>query len=103
MWKALFIGRRIWLWLVYLIVLSTVVLVHYRGEVFETECDTLTWNAKLWHQRMCNAGHRKPRAHYVRLVTLDSGNEPVGDYCEGRKFVASLLLRLKDLNPSVIV
>src|SRR5215468_4044715 len=103
MWRAKLFGRRVWLWVVYLIFVVAIVLVHYRGEIFETDCDTLTWTAKLWHQRLCRAGHRKPRAHYVRIVTLAAGNEPVGDYCEGRKFVASLLLRLRDLRPSLIV
>jgi hypothetical protein len=103
MWRTQFIGRRVWLWSVYVVVVIVVVLIHYRGEVFETGCGSLTWTAKLWHQRLCTAGHRKPRTHYVRVITLAAASEPIGDKCEGRKFLASLLPRLRDLGASVIV
>jgi hypothetical protein len=105
MWTTQFIGRRLWLWAVYIAVVIAVVSVHYRGEVFETNCDTLPWRAKLWHQRLCLAGHRKPRAHYVRVVTLTEGRDfPPGASCGvRRKFAGSLLLRLRDLGPSMIV
>jgi hypothetical protein len=103
MWKTQFFGRRIWLWFSYVTIVVVVVLIHYRGEIFESGCGGLTWTAKLWHQRMCTAGNRKPRAHYVRVVTLTAGVEPVGDLCAGRKFMAQLLSRLSDLGASVIV
>lgn len=102
MLKTQFIGRRIWLWLIYIVIAIVVVLIHYRGEIFETGCGSLSWTARLWHQRLCTAGHRKPRTHYVRVITLSAATEPVGDKCEGRKFVASLLPRLRDLGVSVI-
>lgn len=102
MWRLQLVGRRLWLWIVYLAVVVSLVLIHYRGEIFESGCGTVSWTAKLWHQRLCRAGHRQPRSHYVTLVTLTPGPEPVSDYCQGRRFMASLLLRLRDLQPSLI-
>src|SRR5438270_280033 len=105
MWTTQLFGRRLWLWAVYIAVMIAVGSVHYRGEVFETSCDTLPWRAKLWHQRLCLAGHRKPRAHYVRLVTLTAGRDFPKDATCGarRKLAGSLLLRLRDLGASMIV
>lgn len=103
MWRIQLIGRRVWLWGVYLLIVIAVVLIHYRSEIFATDCGSLTWTVKLWHQRLCTAGNRKPRAHYVRVVTLATASEPVGDRCEGRRFTATLLRRLKDVGPSLIV
>jgi len=102
MWKLQLVGRRLWLWIVYLAVVVALVLVHYRSEIFEADCGSLSWTAKLWHQRLCRAGHREPRTHYVSLVTLTSGREPIEDKCQGRRFMASLLLRLRDMDPGLI-
>lgn len=102
MWKLQFVGRRLWLWIAYLGVAVALILIHYRGEIFEADCGTVSWTAKLWHQRLCRAGHRQPRSHYVTLVTLTTGPEPMGDYCQGRRFMAKLLLRLSEMRPSLI-
>lgn len=97
-------GRRLWLWAVYVAIMLAVISIDYAGEVYETNCGTLTWTTKLWHQRLCLAGHRKPRAHYVRVITITAGNEYDTDaHCAARKFVGSLLLRLRDLGPALIV
>ncbi|HEY2913629.1 MAG TPA: CHASE2 domain-containing protein [Candidatus Angelobacter sp.] len=101
--KILF-GRRLWLWVVYIAIVLAVIAIDYAGEVYETNCGNLTWTTKLWHQRLCLAGHRKPRAHYVRVVTITAGNEYDADaHCAARKFVGTLLLRLRELGPALIV
>lgn len=69
-----------------------------------------TWarffQAAFWYQTTVKAGNRRPRAHYVRLVTLVKGREPdeiFQNMCRQRVFMAKLLTRIEEARPALIV
>jgi hypothetical protein len=54
----------------------------------------------IWFHSFTRAGHRKPRAHFVRLITIAPDEEPndvltPGGYCAQRLFLSRLLLVLQ--------
>lgn len=58
------------------------------------------------YQEVTNAGYRRPRPHYVRLVTFDPVKEPQwlqGSECNSRLFEARLLDALSRSHPALIV
>ncbi len=60
----------------------------------------------MLYQRFATASHRKPRPHFVRLITLSSAAEPpevLADPCNKREFVAAVLDRLQAVHPAVVV
>jgi CHASE2 domain-containing sensor protein len=60
----------------------------------------------FWYQTVVKAGSRKPRDHYVRLVTLVRTREPdeiFDDMCKQRLFMAKLLAKIESARPAVIV
>jgi len=60
----------------------------------------------FWYQALVQAGGRKPRDHFVRLVTLVRNREPeeiFQDICSQRLFMAKLILKLKISQSAVIV
>ena len=102
-YKQLF-KRKWWLLLVYILLLLAPMLFEQSSEFFGIgECENIPLTVKLFHQRLCTAGYFKPRVHFTRLITLSKKSEPIEDKCEGREFLAKLLLRLKDMGPAVVV
>ncbi len=96
--------RKWWLLLAYALVLLIPVLVEQTGEFLGVrECEDIPLTVRLLHQRLCTVGYFKPRVHLTRLITLSNKSEPIQDKCEGREFVANLLLRLRDIEPAVVV
>lgn len=69
-----------------------------------------------WYRTVTKAGYRKPRVHFVRLVTFARGREPSDVFpvpgneeltkkhlCEQRRMMAMLLTALKTSDPALIV
>jgi len=65
------------------------------------------FEAGYWYQRITTAGPRKPRTHFVRIVTIREGKEPAEvrllNVCSQRQFMARLLQKVGSANPAVIV
>ena len=60
----------------------------------------------FWYQLVVKAGSRKPRDHYVRLVTLVKSREPddvFDDMCRQRLFMSMLLNKIEASKAAVIV
>jgi CHASE2 domain-containing sensor protein len=90
--------------IIYVVLLFALAFLEQWDEVVNrADCDRPTVSALLWYQRFCTLGHRKPRVHFVKLVTLSAETEPIYDRCEGREFTALLLERLAASSPSLIV
>src|SRR5579862_3342663 len=59
---------------------------------------------RFWHHWLSTAGYRKPRAHFVRIISLTPAEQKeVGEFCAMREFVASLLPKLQEAEPESIV
>lgn len=59
----------------------------------------------LLYQAVTKAGYRRPRAHYVRVVTVDPDKEPQdleGNECRSRFFEARLLDAISTAHPALI-
>ncbi len=96
--------RKWWLLLVYVLLLLTPVLIEQSGEFLGMgECENIPLTVRLLYQRLCTVGYFKARVHFTRLITLSKKSEPIEDKCEGREFMAKLLLRLRDIGPAVVV
>ena len=101
--KQFFRGKW-WLILTYILLVLAPVLAERIGEFLgASECENIPLTVKLFHQRLCTIGYFKPRVHFTRLVTLSEGSEPVQDKCEGREFMAKVLLRLSEIGPALVV
>ncbi len=102
-YKQLF-PRKWWLRSVYVLLVLAPVLIEHGGEFLGMgECENIPLTVRLLHQRLCTVGYFKPRVHFTRLITLSNKSEPIEDKCEGREFMAKLLLRLRDIEPAVVV
>ena len=102
-YKQLF-PRKWWLRSVYVLLVLAPVLIEHGGEFLGMgECENIPLTVRLLHQRLCTVGYFKPRVHFTRLITLSNKSEPIEDKCEGREFMAKLLLRLRDIGPAVVV
>src|SRR6266849_7261493 len=100
--KQLF-QRKWWLVLAYIFLLLAPVLIEQGNELLGMgECENIPLTVKLVHQRLCTAGYFKPKVHFTRIITLSKKSEPIQDRCEGREFMATLLLRLKDIGPVLV-
>jgi hypothetical protein len=69
-----------------------------------------TWvrffQSAFWYQTVVTAGERKPRDHFVRIVTLVRHREPdeiFYDYCKQRLLMAKLISNIQQARPAVIV
>src|SRR5215470_7068866 len=67
------------------------------------QCDTVSLTTRMWYQRLVTSGYRKPRPHMTRLVTVSSPQGHEFTPCERRLFLAQLIVRLRDYEPSIIV
>src|ERR1019366_5923295 len=98
--KYIRLGR----WGLYVVVLMISFFFDQWDEMLTRECDRPSLAARMWYQRICTIGHRKPRPHSVRLVVISPETVPaVSNKCEGREFMAVLLRRLAASSPSLIV
>jgi len=64
------------------------------------------FTAAFWYQRIVTMGPRKPRAHFVRLVTISTekeGADLLSNACDERSFMAKLVEGVAAANPAVIV
>ncbi len=68
------------------------------------------FKAGFWYQRVVTGGPRKPRVHFVRVITLTKGIEPtevMGQNLCGergqRAFMARLVSKVKSADPALIV
>jgi hypothetical protein len=92
--------RRILVYGAYAILMCLAVGLEHSDELFGSEqCDRFTIAGRMWYQRISLLGYRRPRAHFVRLITLP----PVFDKCPRREFLAALLQRLKTIHPAMVV
>lgn len=103
------IGQRPFVWLAYLL-LALVAVGFESGEellglVGAGDCNRITLPARMLYQRFATASHRKPRPHFVRLITLSAADPPevLADPCNKREFVAAVLDRLEPVHPAVVV
>jgi hypothetical protein len=68
--------------------------------------DTKYFQPAFLYQIVTKAGYRRPRSHYVRLVTFDPDKEPQwlqGDQCASRFFEARLLDAISEAHPAMVV
>lgn len=90
--------RRAILGAIYLVLLCADISLSHWDELFGREqCDIV--NTRFWYQRVVTLGYRKPRPHFVRVVTV----APPQDPCEYRALLANLLGRIANLRPMMIV
>ena len=69
------------------------------------DCNRITLPAKMFYQKFATAGYRKPRPHFVRLITLSPVTEPkdvLANPCKKREFVGAILERLAAVCPSAV-
>ena len=90
--------RRIRLSLAYLAILVVDVSFSHWDELFGREQCNLV-EARSWYQRVVTLGYRKPKPHFVRLVTV----LPPQDACKYRLLLADLLDRIGKQQPIMIV
>jgi len=83
---------------VYLLFLITDVAFSHWDELFGREQCGLV-KARTWYQRVVTLGYRKPKPHFVRLVTVT----PPQDSCEYRLLLAKLIGRIAETRPMMIV
>lgn len=102
--SSAYLKKKWIIFLVYIIVIITSIIIEHSDKFFGGEdCGSLGLAARFWHQRLSTAGHRKPRAHFVRIIYLASETEPIADRCEARRFTTALLYKLKEADPAEIV
>ena len=83
---------------VYLLLLCADVTFSHWDELFGSDqCDLV--KARLWYQRVVTLGYRKPKPHFVRLVTVI----PPPDPCDNRLLLAKLIDRIANVQPMMLV
>src|SRR5882762_10500555 len=74
-----------------------ITLSHWDELFGHEQCDLV--KTRLWYERVVTLGYRKPRPHFVRLVTVTPPQDP----CSYRALLADLLGRIAKLRPTIIV
>jgi hypothetical protein len=97
-------------WILYVGIAFFAVAIEQGGELLNAIGISNPSNATIFpsllYHKFATAGYRKPRPHFVRLVTLSPSSEPAelfGDACKKREFVAALLKRVMEDSPSLVV
>jgi CHASE2 domain len=97
--------RFLWL-LVYLSIALCAPLVEHLLEDNDLACGYFGHVARVTYRILSSLGYRKPRAHYVYLVSIQAGEDPgrvVTDGCERRRYLTKLITTLAREQPAVIV
>src|SRR5216684_1784964 len=64
-------------------------------------CNEVALTTRMWYQKVVTLGYRKPKPHFVRVVTVTPPNN--ASACDYRRLLAGLLLKLRDLHPAIVV
>jgi CHASE2 domain-containing sensor protein len=105
------LARRITKLVILLLILGPLILelVSDNLEALNIRSDkgwTRFFQSPFWYQTTVKAGNRRPRDHYVRLVTLVRSREPneiFDNICKQRLFMGKLLEKIEASGPAVIV
>jgi hypothetical protein len=107
--------RRLWdskiRLLFYLLAIVTLFTLEFTNEIEQkisgqNRAESKFFEPAFLYQKVTKAGNRRPRSHYVRLVTFDPLKEPQwlrGNECNSRSFEAKLLNALSNAHPALIV
>src|SRR5215470_11025883 len=82
-----------------LLLVADVGLSHWDELFGQEQCDLVT--ARNWYQRLVTLGYRKPKPHFVGVVTVKPPDPP--DACEYRSRLADLVGRIGNLQPTMVV
>ncbi len=95
--KSSWRNRAIVVGLYVLYLCGDITLSHWDELFGHEQCDLV--KTRLWYQQVVTLGYRKPRPHFVRLVTVTPPQDP----CAYRALLADLLGRIAMLRPTIIV
>jgi hypothetical protein len=93
--------------ILYLALALGVVFIENEDEVIRNlgygdECDKITFAIRMFYQRLATFAHVS-RSHRVWIVSYSEKKKPeIGDPCSDRAFVAALVRRISEYNPSAI-
>jgi len=90
--------KRLITLLAYVVLLCADIAFSHWDELFGQENCTLI-RARHWYQRVVTLGYRKPRPHFVRVVTV----QPPQDPCGYRLLLSQLVDRIVISHPMMIV
>jgi CHASE2 domain-containing sensor protein len=100
-WKSLVL----W-WLAYTVLIFVPFIVEHATDTNELSCSQFSRTSRSFYRFLSAPGYRKPRAHYVHLVTIQDEVDPsaaVTDNCTRRRYLTKLLPALALQDPAVIV
>jgi hypothetical protein len=84
----------------YVLLMMILIVLDHSEDIFaSSECDSISHVVRFWYQKLCTAGHRKPRPHFVTIIQLPTEM----DKCEARRYMAALLPALAGADPAIIV
>jgi hypothetical protein len=85
-------------WALYVGLLAGDVVITHWDEFFgRQDCNFVT--ARTWYQWLVTLGYRKPKPHFVRIVTVN----PPPDPCDYRQLLADQVSKVGDLQPIMVV
>jgi hypothetical protein len=88
--------------IIYILFLCTDVFFSNWDSIFGPQnCNEVALATRMWYQRVVTLGYRKPKPHFVRVVTVTPPNN--ASACDYRKLLAGLLLKIRDLQPAIVV
>lgn len=99
------VSRSLWV-LLYLFFICLPFIIEHILTNDEVACGQFGRLVRISYHLLSSPGYRKPRAHYVHLVSIQEGEDPpivVTDNCPRRQYLTKLIPALALQQPAVIV